>query len=247
MRPRTREPAAPQGEVLVFWECYRPHEVHVRMLEAVPNPDWVARPGSFARSHEARRSVDVTIASPQEQWPPARRVGGVCLVDMGTDFDDFSPRALAFATEGISAQAQANRADLRAAQASGRSMATGSVCGSMHNAVNIKTAPSTPSASGDSRNCLAGPAWDTLADRWEEGFSHLLGYVERHGHARVPQSYKVDGFNLGLWVSEQRTRYGKSVLNPDRQRRLKDLPGWTWNAARTMEAIERHSDKRLVP
>jgi len=90
------------------------------MLEAVPNPDWVARPGSFARSHEAGRSVDVTIASPHEQCPPARRVGGVCLVDMGTDFDDFSPRALAFATEGISTQAQANRADLRAAQAGGR-------------------------------------------------------------------------------------------------------------------------------
>jgi D-alanyl-D-alanine dipeptidase len=55
LSPRTREPAAPQGQVLVFWECYRPHKVHVRMLEAVPNPDWVARPGWFARSHEAGR------------------------------------------------------------------------------------------------------------------------------------------------------------------------------------------------
>ena len=51
-----------QGATLVFWDCYRPHEVQVRMFEAVPNPAWVAKPGSYARSHESGRSVDVTIA-----------------------------------------------------------------------------------------------------------------------------------------------------------------------------------------
>ena len=35
-------------DVLVFWDCYRPHDVQVRMWEAVPNPDWVARPGPYA-------------------------------------------------------------------------------------------------------------------------------------------------------------------------------------------------------
>ena len=60
-------------KVLVFWDCYRPHDVQVRMWEAVPNPDWVARPGPYARSHEAGRSVDVTMAGAQG------------LVDMGTD------------------------------------------------------------------------------------------------------------------------------------------------------------------
>jgi D-alanyl-D-alanine dipeptidase len=90
-------------EVLVFWDCYRPHAVQVRMFEAVPDPDWVARPGPYSRSHEAGRSVDVTIAG----------------ADMGTDFDEFSPRATAFATEGVSATAQANRARLRDAMAAG--------------------------------------------------------------------------------------------------------------------------------
>jgi len=96
-----------QGEVLVFWDCYRPHDVQVRMFEAVPDPNWVARPGPYARSHEAARSVDVTIA----------RDGS--LVDMGTGFDDFTPRALAFATDDVSAAAQANRARLRDAMAAG--------------------------------------------------------------------------------------------------------------------------------
>lgn len=98
-----RAAAVLRPDVLVFWDCYRPHEVQVRMFEAVPDPNWVARPGPYARSHEAGRSVDVTIAG----------------ADMGTDFDDFSPRAFAFATEGISAAAQANRARLREAMAAG--------------------------------------------------------------------------------------------------------------------------------
>lgn len=97
----------PRGEVLVFWDCYRPHDVQVRMFEAVPDPNWVARPGPYARSHEAGRSVDVTIAN--EDGP----------VDMGTDFDDFTARALAYATDGVSAAAQANRGRLRDAMKAG--------------------------------------------------------------------------------------------------------------------------------
>ncbi|APE15916.1 D-alanyl-D-alanine dipeptidase [Mycobacterium sp. WY10] len=96
-----------QGDVLVFWDCYRPHDVQVRMFQAVPNPAWVAKPGPYARSHEAGRSVDVTIAAYGQ------------LVDMGTDFDDFSARAQAYATDGVSAAAQANRARLRTAMADG--------------------------------------------------------------------------------------------------------------------------------
>jgi zinc D-Ala-D-Ala dipeptidase len=90
-------------DVLVFWDCYRPHHVQVQMFEVVSNPAWVARPGPYSSSHEAGRSVDVTIAG----------------ADMGTGFDEFSPRATAFATDGVSATAQANRARLREAMAAG--------------------------------------------------------------------------------------------------------------------------------
>jgi D-alanyl-D-alanine dipeptidase len=113
------EALRPQGEVLVFWDCYRPHDVQVRMFEAMPDPNWVARPGRYARSHEAGLSVDVTLASRQAQCVPEQRVGGLCLVDMGTDYDEFSPRALAYATDGVSAAAQVNRARLRTAMSAG--------------------------------------------------------------------------------------------------------------------------------
>jgi D-alanyl-D-alanine dipeptidase len=96
-----------QGSTLVFWDCYRPHQVQVRMFNVVPNPAWVAKPGPYSRSHETGRSVDVTLAE------------AGYLVDMGTGFDDFSSRATAYATEGVSTAAQANRARLRTAMASG--------------------------------------------------------------------------------------------------------------------------------
>jgi len=105
----------PQGHVLVFWDCYRPHDVQVKMFNVVPNPAWVARPGPYAHSHESGRSVDVTFTSTQPPCPPERHADGLCLADMGTDFDDFTSRAKAFATQGVSADAQANRAVLRTA------------------------------------------------------------------------------------------------------------------------------------
>jgi D-alanyl-D-alanine dipeptidase len=46
-------------------------------------------------------------------------VNGTCLADMGTDFDDFSSRANAFATDGVSVEAQANRKRLRDAMSYG--------------------------------------------------------------------------------------------------------------------------------
>ncbi|MFV8049212.1 M15 family metallopeptidase [Mycobacterium sp. 48b] len=95
--------AALRPQALVFWDCYRPHEVQVKMFEVVSNPNWVARPSAYARSHEAGRSVDVTIAG----------------ADMGTGFDDFTPRSLAYATDGVSPAAQANRARLREAMKAG--------------------------------------------------------------------------------------------------------------------------------
>ena len=59
----------------------------------------------------------------------------------------------------------------------------------------------------------------------------LLDYIESNGDARVPQSYTVDGYKLGSWVTTQRHKHAKGTLNADRQRRLQDLPGWTWKAS----------------
>ena len=66
--------------------------------------------------------------------------------------------------------------------------------------------------------------------QWEEGFSYLLSYTEREGHARVPKQHVEDAYRLGSWVCKQRGRYGRGALGSDEIRRLEELPGWTWNA-----------------
>jgi hypothetical protein len=76
---------------------------------------------------------------------------------------------------------------------------------------------------------LPGWTWDAKADLWEEGFRRLQRYVERHGNARVAKSYAVDGYPLGSWAHIQRGRDAKGLLDADRQRRLQELPGWTWD------------------
>jgi len=76
---------------------------------------------------------------------------------------------------------------------------------------------------------VPGWTWDIKADQWEKGFSRLQDYVERHADASVPRSYAVDGYKLGVWVHSQRRNYAESTLEADRQRRLKELPGWTWD------------------
>lgn len=98
-----------RGLVLVFWDCYRPHDVQVRMFQVVSNPDWVARPADYAKSHESGRSVDVTYADAHYGW----------LADTGTDFDDFTPLSHAFAVDGLTPQQVSNRALLRDAMAAG--------------------------------------------------------------------------------------------------------------------------------
>jgi len=109
-----------QGQVLVFWDCYRPHDVQVKMFNVVAESRvggqagfLCAQPrgGAFGRRGRWRTR--------NSNAHPARQLGGRCLADMGTDFDDFSPRALAFATDGVSADQQANRARLRDAMSAG--------------------------------------------------------------------------------------------------------------------------------
>ena len=61
---------------------------------------------------------------------------------------------------------------------------------------------------------LPGWTWDPFADQWEEGFRRLQDYVKRHGDARVPQSYTVDGYRLGTWVNASAASTPKAPLTP---------------------------------
>ncbi|WP_159928270.1 DEAD/DEAH box helicase [Rhodococcus sp. WAY2] len=78
---------------------------------------------------------------------------------------------------------------------------------------------------------VPGWTWDPGADRWEEAFGRLAEYADHHGHARVPQSYTVDGCQLGHWVHKQRRTFAHGAMDLGRARRLEAVPGWAWDSA----------------
>jgi len=85
-----------------------------------------------------------------------------------------------------------------------------------------------------------------LEAAWEEGFRRLRQFVDREGHARVPQRHVEDGFKLGQWVRVPRRQYKAGVLDPERQRQLEALPRWDWGARRASARGEpRHRRTRV--
>ncbi len=70
-------------------------------------------------------------------------------------------------------------------------------------------------------------SWDVIEDKLDKGFEYLKKYVEKFGHTRVPNKFKYDNFNLGIWVSNRRSK--KSVLNQEKIKQLEELPQWSWS------------------
>jgi Helicase associated domain len=74
---------------------------------------------------------------------------------------------------------------------------------------------------------LQGWVWHAREAVWEEGFARLVEFVEREGHTRVPQAWSEDGYRLGHWVRNQRSR--QRSFDQQRRARLEALPGWAWD------------------
>ncbi|MBR3242394.1 MAG: Helicase associated domain protein [Parasporobacterium sp.] len=83
-----------------------------------------------------------------------------------------------------------------------------------------------------------GMEWDYARDlSWEKGFSHLMVYKETYGCVDIQSHYICeDGFQLGKWISTQRSTYmmlrnaGRNPLEDERLKRLNDL-GMIWKQA----------------
>jgi superfamily II DNA or RNA helicase len=76
---------------------------------------------------------------------------------------------------------------------------------------------------------LPGWSWDPNADKWEEGFRHLLEYAGEHGDAAVPPRFIFNGYRLGQWTMVQRAAKGRDSLEADRVQRLETVSGWSFD------------------
>ncbi len=85
--------------------------------------------------------------------------------------------------------------------------------------------------SGERREALEaleGWTWDAHEAAWQKRLEHAKRFVEREGHARVPDRHVEDGFRLGRWVRVQRADYKRDELSPERREALEALDGWVW-------------------
>jgi superfamily II DNA or RNA helicase len=70
-----------------------------------------------------------------------------------------------------------------------------------------------------------GFVWDLHDADWENAHAALVRFTEREGHCRVPVLHIEGDFNLGMWVSNQRTTVDK--MPRERKKRLDEL-GFAW-------------------
>ena len=92
-----------RGYRLLIYDCYRPLSVQRELWRARPERGFVADPATGSH-HNRAVAVDLSLAD-REGRP----------LEMPTGYDDFTPRARAWATEGIPPAARRHRDTLRAA------------------------------------------------------------------------------------------------------------------------------------
>jgi hypothetical protein len=102
---------------------------------------------------------------------------------------------------------------------------------------------------------LPGWTWEPFDDAWERAFQTLQHFSQRSGRAQVPRTHVEHGFRLYAWVNEQRMARRTGRLDPDRQARLEELPGWTWEPFDDLweaaygalrQYVEREGDPRVL-
>ena len=72
-------------------------------------------------------------------------------------------------------------------------------------------------------------SWNPNQDSWEKSFKALERFIKENGHARVPAGTMIDDVNLGIWVSNLKSRYKAGRISQEQISRLENShPTWAW-------------------
>ncbi|MFE2528756.1 Helicase associated domain protein [Streptomyces sp. NPDC059382] len=76
-----------------------------------------------------------------------------------------------------------------------------------------------------------GMDWDPLGSRWQQALQAARSYHGEHGHLRPSNGTTVNGLDLTVWLTRQRTAHQRGALPPDRVAALDEL-GIDWTPGR---------------
>jgi len=79
---RANESAMKKGFQIRLFDCYRPHDIQVKMWEILPDRRYVADPSGKGSAHNRGIAVDFTLQTLDGK-----------MLEMGTDFDYFGEKA----------------------------------------------------------------------------------------------------------------------------------------------------------
>lgn len=74
-----------------------------------------------------------------------------------------------------------------------------------------------------------------IGSMWERNYALAQQWAEAHPGQLMPRNAKgPDGsITLGEWAEQQRLAHRRGVLDPDRARRLAQIPNWSWDKSNT--------------
>ena len=82
-----------------------------------------------------------------------------------------------------------------------------------------------------------GFVWDVLEQGWDDAFEELQAYRAEHGTTLVPISHTTEtGFNLGIWIHNQRRARCEGRMSQERIDRMEKI-GFVWNARKNLQEL----------
>lgn len=77
---------------------------------------------------------------------------------------------------------------------------------------------------------------DYANDNWRFMYNLAYSYYLENNHLLIPRKYKINGYNLGLWLEARRQDYRDGVLSPEKIQKLEAI-GIVWTPRKNLKDI----------